>query len=269
MPSVRSDTQWLRWSLTELTVDRVALWSQGNEAGLAPTTAKIALITLNQVCRFALLEPGEKPRWKPGRVAILEGDDLAKVLDHAGPHRPPFEMLAYTGLRIGELLGLVWADVDFDGGILHVHRQLSRKRLHRQLKTEAAEREVILAPALMRLLRQRWLASAHKGPDALIFCTRDGRGLDYRRVGDVFRAAVTRSRVRKAGRLSLHSLRHGSASLLIAKRLDPVFVSRRLGHANANVTLPVYSHLLDRREHGELARQAFEASYAAMASASG
>ena len=69
---------------TELTVDRVALWSQRNEAGLAPTTAKIALITLNQVCRFALrrswladnpvarLEPGEKPRWTPGRVAILE-----------------------------------------------------------------------------------------------------------------------------------------------------------------------------------------------------
>jgi hypothetical protein len=72
------------------------------------------------------LEPGEKPRWTPGRVAILEGDDLAKVLDHAGPHRPLFETLAYTGLRIGEALGSVWADVDFDDGILHVHRQLSR-----------------------------------------------------------------------------------------------------------------------------------------------
>ena len=75
---------------------------------------------------MARLEPGEKPRWTPGRVAILEGDDLAKVLDHAGPHRPLFETLAYTGLRIGEALGSVWADVDFDDGILHVHRQLSR-----------------------------------------------------------------------------------------------------------------------------------------------
>ena len=103
---------------------------------------------------------------------------------------------------------LVWADVDFDGGILHVHRQLSRGRVHRRLKTDAAEREVILAPALMRLLRQRWFASAHKGPDALTFCTRDGRGLNYRRVGDVFRAAVRRSGVRGAGRLSLHSLLH-------------------------------------------------------------
>ena len=138
-------------TLTELTVDRVALWSQANEARLAPTTAKIALITLNQVCRFALrrgwladnpvarLEPGENPRWTPGRVAILDGDDLAKVLDHAGSYRPLFEILAYTGLRIGELLGLVWADVDLDGGILHVHRQLSRGRVHRPLKTDAAD----------------------------------------------------------------------------------------------------------------------------------
>ena len=48
-----------------------------------------------------------------------------------------------------------------------------------------------------------------------------------------------------------------------------MFVSRRLGHANANVTLSVYSHLFARREHGELARQALEASYAAMARANG
>ncbi len=183
-------------------------------------------------------------------MAILEGDDLAKVFDHAGSYRPLFEMLAYTGFRIGELLGLVWAEVEFDGGILHVHRQLSRKRVHRQFKTEAAEREVILAPAVVRLLRERWLASAHKDPDALIFCTRHGRGPNYRRVGDVFRAAVTRSGVRGAGRLSLQSLRHGYASLLIAENLNPLFVSRQLGHANPNVSLSAYSHLFARREHG-------------------
>jgi hypothetical protein len=61
--------------LRDLTVDRVAAWSLGNERVLAPTTAKVALIALNQVCRYALrrgwlgenpvarLESGEKPRW--------------------------------------------------------------------------------------------------------------------------------------------------------------------------------------------------------------
>ena len=41
---------------------------------------------------MARLEPGEKPRWKPGRVAILEGDDSAKVLDHAGSYRLLFDL---------------------------------------------------------------------------------------------------------------------------------------------------------------------------------
>jgi hypothetical protein len=148
------------------------------------------------------------------------------------------------------------------------YRQLSRRRLHQPLKTEAGEREVLLAPTMLLRLRQHWLASAFKTPDDLVFCTRTGRGLDYRRVGDVFRQAVRRSGVRGPGRLSLHSLRHGYASLLIGRNINPQFVSRQLGHANPSVTLGVYSHLFARREHGELARQTLDASYAAMTSTS-
>ncbi len=262
--------------LVDLTVDRAALWSIGNEAALAPTTAQIAIITLHQVCRFAVrhgwmvenpvakLEPGEKPRWTPGKVAILEGADLALVLDHTHSYRLVMETLAYTGLRIGECLGLTWADLDFTRGELHVHRQLSRHRVHAPLKTEAGERDIILAPALLLRLREHKLASAFKAPDDLIFCTSTGRGKDYRRVGEVFREALRRSGVRAAGRLSLHSLRHGYASLLIGGNVNPQFVSRQLGHSNPSVTLGVYSHLFARREHGELARQALDASYEAM-----
>jgi integrase len=75
--------------------------------------------------------------------------------------------------------------------------------------------------------------------------------------------------LRGRGRISLHSLRHGYASLLITKPLDVVFVSRQLGHANANVTLAVYAHLFAQREHAEVARQALGASYTAMREAGG
>ena len=105
----------------ELTVDRVAAWSQANEQALAPTTALIVLIALNQICRFAVrrgwlaanpvskLEPGEKPLWTPIEISILEGDELGRVLAAADPGwQPLFELLAYTGLRIGEALGLCW-----------------------------------------------------------------------------------------------------------------------------------------------------------------
>ena len=95
-----------------------------------------------------------------------------------------------------------------------------------------------------------------------------GRPYDYRRVGQGFRTAVQGAGVRGAGRLSLHSLRHGYASMLIGAGLDVVFVSRQLGHANANVTLGVYAHLIARHEHAERAKIALSANYAAIAEAS-
>ena len=48
----------------------------------------------------ALLEPGEKPRWRLDPVRIMEGAELARLLQHAGTSRVLFEFLAYTGLRI-------------------------------------------------------------------------------------------------------------------------------------------------------------------------
>jgi integrase len=211
------------------------------------------------------LEPSERPRWSPGRVGVLEGPALAHVLDHSGSYRTRFELLAFTGLRIGEALGLTWADVDFDAGLLSVHRQLSRYREHAKLKTGAGRRQIVLAPAMVRLLRARWLASAPKGPDDFVFTNSVGRPLDYRKVGAAFRVAVRRAGVRGDGRLSLHSLRHGYASLLIAEGLDVVFVSRQLGNADPGVTLSVYAHLFARAKHALAARSAIEAGYGAMA----
>ena len=66
-------------------------------------------------------------------------------------------------------------------------------------------------------------------------------------------------------RLSLNSLRHGYASLLISKGLNAVFVSRQLGHANPTVTLSTYAHLFEQADHAAAARAALEAGYAATA----
>jgi integrase len=265
--------------LAELTVDTVADWSAANERVMARTSASIALLTLRQVLRFAvrrgwmplnpatLLEPAEKPRWRPQHVDILEGDDLARVLDHAHSYRALFTFLAFTGLRIGEALGLTWRDVDTDAGLVRVHRQLTRYREHGRLKTEAGRREVILAAPVLRLLREVWLGSGRKGADDFVFVNADGRPHDYRKVGRAFRVAVDQAGVRGAGRLSLHSLRHGYASLLIGSGLDVVFVSRQLGHAKADVTLRVYAHLFARREHADRAKVALAAGYAAVAAA--
>jgi integrase len=104
--------------------------------------------------------PGSDPRTGPAPPP-------ARTCGH-----PPllFEFLACTGLRIGEALGLCWADIDYEARVIRVHRQLSRKRSHTRLKTEAGKREVILAPALAKALREHWLASPHKAASDFVFC---------------------------------------------------------------------------------------------------
>jgi integrase len=129
------------------------------------------------------------------------------------------------------------------------------------LKTPASRREVILAPALEKLLRKHWLASSHKAPDDFVFAAPDGTGIDYRTVGKEFRSAVKAAGLTHTGRLTLHSLRHTYASLLIASGLDVVFVSRQLGHANPTITLTTYAHLFQQADHAAKAREALEASY--------
>ena len=76
-----------------------------------------------------------------------------------------------------------------------------------------------------------------------------GQGWRLPRRGEAFRAAVKTAGLHGEGRLSLHSLRHAFASLLISKRLNVVFVSRQLGHASPTITLDVYAHLFEQADH--------------------
>ncbi len=230
-------------------------------------------MVLNQVCRYALrrgwladnpvgrLEAGERPHGKAQPVAILEGTDLTRVLEHAGEHRPLFEFLAYTGLRIGEALGLRWCDIDFDAALIRVRQQLSRQRTPKRLKTDTGNRDVVLAAPVATILHHQWDASAHRDGDDLVFCEGDGRGLVYNYVAEAFRTAVNNAAITGRGRLSLHSLRHGFASMLIASGLNVMFVSRQLGHAKPTTTLSVYAHLFNQAEHAHTARAALEASH--------
>ena len=76
----------------------------------------------------------------------------------------------------------------------------------------------------------------------------------------------TPGRVKPSAPSCSPGLRHGYASLLISNGLNVVFVSRQLGHANANITLGVYAHLFGQADHAQTAREALETSYQAITS---
>ena len=152
-----------------------------------------------------------------------------------------FRVLAYTGIRLGELVVLRWSDVDFGASQLVVHRALSggeetTTKAHRlryvPLSTAAAQ-------ALARLSRR----GDFTGRDEYVFCNRLGRRLDPSAIRRRFKAAAAAAELRP---LKLHDLRHGAGSL-VAREADAVFVQAFLGHARITTTQR-YMHAKARPE---------------------
>jgi integrase len=107
------------------------------------------------------LEVDEKPALGASEQRILEGDDIRKLLDKMpAKYDPIFRTAVFTGLRLGELLGLKWQDVDLARGVIRVRRQLTQQGELAEPKTRNAKREVVVFPDLGCFLREHRLRSA-------------------------------------------------------------------------------------------------------------
>ena len=212
------------------------------------------------------LERGERPPVGRREMRILDREAIPKLLDAAKPrYRTLLATAIFTGLRQGELLGLTLADVDFDAGLVRVRKALDRSGVRTEPKTPQAIRDVVLMPALARLLKSHKaeaFARGHAKPSDYVFTSAVGTPLYWRNVSKRgLQAALERSGLE---RLRFHDLRHTFASLLIAQGANVVFVSRQLGHASPDITLGVYSHLFDRAEHAQRTREVMETSFGAI-----
>jgi integrase len=207
------------------------------------------------------LERRERPQVSRREMRILDRDEIGQVLKAADARYGPLLMTAvYTGLRLGELLGLTWADVDFDAGFVRVRKQLGRDGTRVEPKTPQAVRDVVLTRQLASALREHKARSGYSLPGDFVFASQTGTAMSHRNAA---RRGLDRA-LTKAGipHLRFHDLRHTAASLMIAEYGDqPVYVSRMLGHANPSITLTVYSHLFDGATHAEQMRARLEASH--------
>ncbi|HTT93623.1 MAG TPA: tyrosine-type recombinase/integrase [Solirubrobacterales bacterium] len=118
---------------------------------------------------------------------MLGRDEIVRLLVACAPRYRTLISTA-TGLRISELLGLVWSDPDLDAGELHVSAQLSRARhgipsRRVELKTTAAERDVPLAPQLVSRLREHRSELPPIGEQAWVFHTGVGTPFGHRKPG--------------------------------------------------------------------------------------
>jgi integrase len=188
------------------------------------------------------------PRCRPREMKIFDEAQCKQLLDAARGHElfALFCLAVGSGMRIGELLALQWADVDLEAGTVEVRATVAR--VQRQLvlkapKTRAARRKIVLPAYAVEALRQH---RGRQGDASLlghaVFCTPAGRlryahGVAHR----LFRALLA-----KAGlpRVRFHDLRHSHASILLSRGCSLRAVAARLGHSKPELTLRVYSHCL-------------------------
>jgi integrase len=175
-------------------------------------------------------------------LAAADGDDLEAL----------FRLALTTGMRRGELLGLKWADIDFDAGALSVRRSLHRgdtaRLIEAEPKTQAGRRRVTLPAATVESLRRHRTAQLEYrlsiGPvyddHDYVFVNETGGYIHPNTLNRRF-AQLTA----KAGlpAIRFHDLRHTSATMLLAAGVHPKIVQERLGHTDIAMTLNRYSHV--------------------------
>ena len=164
-------------------------------------------------------------------------------------------------------MALRLTDVDLDAATVSVERSLeeTNKGLRfKAPKTKHGKRTISLpanAVAVLREYRRKLLETrmalglGRPDGDTLLFGEVDGSPRRPDQLSWLWRSAC---KSRKLPMVSFHALRHTHASALIAARVDVVAISRRLGHANPNVTLNTYAHLFNKDDSG--AAQAIEAA---------
>jgi integrase len=157
------------------------------------------------------LTSSERPKPGTSRRRFLSRDEMVRLLESVPDrYHAAIACALFSGLRLSELLGLLWRDVDFERGVLHVTHQLARDGSRTQLKTPAARRDVVLMPELAAVLRRHRLASPFSNDDDLVFCSGRGRTIGHRN--------LTARGLEKAGSRSglsgvtFHVLRHTFAS---------------------------------------------------------
>ncbi|MCL2496631.1 MAG: site-specific integrase, partial [Clostridiales bacterium] len=220
------------------------------------TAEKWNLIASNPATRVDL---GKVAKYRP---AYYDDEQVRAMLAALQDEPLHYSAMIYltidTGLRTGELTGLVWPEINLDKGTITIKMQRQYVYGYGTIvsdpKTEEGFRTITLSETVTALLRQfkkqqledRLLfGSAWKQVDDIVFVHKDGSPIFPHYPYRWFTRFLERHGLPK---ITFHQLRHTNASLLISAGVDLVTLSSRLGHADKNITLNVYSHLVKSKE---------------------
>lgn len=182
---------------------------------------------------------------------LLENLELLSIEDTK--YKVAIILTIFTGVRLGELMGLEWQDVDLKNGIISINRSsqyLSDMGVFTKTpKTESSIREIAIPEFIISLLEEYklWYEEQKSIYGELwtnsdrLFVQADGKPMHPSSISKWFVRYVSTIGLPV---INFHGLRHTNASLLVAQNVDIAVISARLGHAQISTTLDFYVHPL-------------------------
>lgn len=172
-----------------------------------------------------------------------------------------FTLLAYTGLRIGEMIALKWSDIDFEAHTLRVSKTYynpnNNKKKYKLLtpKTEKSIRTITIDEIVVNLLlehkEEQEKIKQDNAPfyhdEGFIFAGNEGYPYVIRlvsmRMERLLKMMNEGKEEHEKKHLTLHSFRHTHTSLLIEANVHIKEIQERLGHSDINTTMDIYAHM--------------------------
>lgn len=199
----------------------------------------------------------ELPKMKKHKVEVFTKEEqrfIEAALDtEETPNDIGILICLYTGLRIGEVCGLKWGDINFISNTLTVNRTVQRmtiegKSVLKELapKSEASHRTIPIPSFLSDKLREIKAKSAAPYVLHTDFHIMDPRTFQYQ-----YKKIIERAGVRY---VNAHTLRHTFSVRALEAGFDIKTLSEILGHADAAVTLKIYAHSLDEHKRSSMER---------------
>jgi len=165
--------------------------------------------------------------------------------EHSPQYAVAIPLLAYTGLRSGELRGLYWSDIDFDKASLKVSRQFNdATSKFSELKTTTSQRTIKLPQYVLNYLKQH--KKEYKTADCeLVF---PDKNCNNAILGKNFKNRHLKPALQRLDmdmKINLHTFRHTSVRLARESGADLQAISKRLGHKKISMTADKYSELFE------------------------
>jgi integrase len=202
-----------------------------------------------------------KDRTTEESVKYLELPDFKAVTEYAHDHArftSLSTLAAYvatqTGLRVSEVLGLTWPDIDAEQLTLSVKRtwDYSHTKEFAPTKNASSVRTIAIPQSLVEVLgtvhsqQAAWMMkNSVRDERQCIFFGNLGKVITATSCSKTLNRIQEQCKIPDNKQITFHGLRHTHVSYLLSKGVDIYYISKRLGHANVAITLKVYSHLLD------------------------